>query len=137
MKKLLIILFLFTTVRNIDAQVAVIANKSVPLETISGSKLLDIYSGDIKWWDNGDPVIIFDLAKKTKIKSEFYKHLGKSTARMKSIWLKNMLSGEGEPPKALESEEEMLKNVAATIGAIGFISMEKIASDVKVLALVE
>ena len=137
MKKILILLLLCFVVANSKAQVAVIANKSVPLENISETKLLDIYSGDIKWWDNGDPVVVFDLAKKTEVKSEFYNFLGKSTSRMKSIWLKKMLSGEGEPPEALKSEDEMLKIVGETIGAIGFISKNKVVPEVKVLVLVE
>jgi len=53
MKKSLILLFLVINIV-CYAQVAVIANKSVPLETITETKLLDIYSGDIKWWENGD-----------------------------------------------------------------------------------
>jgi ABC-type phosphate transport system substrate-binding protein len=137
MKKILILLLLCFVVANSKAQVAVIANKSVPLESISETKLLDIYSGEIKWWDNGDPVVVFDLAEKTEVKSEFYNFIGKSTSRMKSIWLKKMLSGEGEPPEALKSEDEMLKFVVETIGAIGFISINKVVPEVKVLALVE
>ena len=130
-------MFLFFAVINSNAQVAVIANKSVPLEEISESELLDIYSGDIRWWENGDPVVVFDLEQKTEVKSEFYNFLGKSTSRMKSIWLKKMLSGEGEPPEALKSEEEMLKIVSETVGAIGFISRNRVLPEVKVLALVK
>jgi len=137
MKKFLTILFLCFIISNSSAQVAVIANNSVPIETISEAKLLDIYSGDIRWWDNGDPVIVFDLEQKTNVKYDFYNFLGKSTSRMKSIWLKKMLSGEGEPPEALKSEEEMLKIVGETIGAIGFISKDKVVPEVKVLTLVE
>ena len=48
-----------------------------------------------------------------------------------------MLSGEGEPPEALKSEEDMLKIVGETRGAIGFISRSKVVPEVKVLALVE
>ena len=137
MKKLFLILCLCFIVVNSNAQVAVIAHKSVPLDKISETILLDIYSGDIKWWDNGDPVIVFDLSEKTEVKSAFYNYLGKSTSRMKSIWLKKMLSGEGEPPEALNSEDEMLKIVGETVGAIGFISKNKVVSEVKVLVLVE
>jgi ABC-type phosphate transport system substrate-binding protein len=134
-KLLFIIIFLFAA--HTIAQVAVIANRSVPKDKISESELLDIYVGDIKWWDNGDPVIVHDLATKENIKSKFYNFLGKSSVRMKSIWLKNMLSGEGDPPKALNSEEEMLKSIIETVGAIGFISKDKVVPEVKVLALVE
>ena len=136
MKRLLFI-FIFVFTPYAIAQVAVIANKSVPKDKISEAELLDIYIGDIKWWDNGDPVIVHDLATKDKIKSIFYNFIGKSSVRMKSIWLKNMLSGEGDPPRALNSEEEMLKSIIETVGAIGFISKDKVVPEVKVLALVE
>jgi ABC-type phosphate transport system substrate-binding protein len=48
-----------------------------------------------------------------------------------------MLSGEGDPPPALNSEEEMLKKVEKTKGAIGFVSYELVNSKVKVLAILE
>ena len=137
MKKILAIIFLCLIVTNSNAQIAVIANKSIPLEKISKTKLLDIYSGDIKWWDNGDPVVVFDIKPKIEIKSAFYNYLGKSTARMKSIWLKKMLSGEGDPPEALKSEEEIKRRVGETVGAIGFISKNKVTTEVKVLAIIE
>ncbi len=120
-----------------QSQVAVIANKAVPINEIKKTELLDFYTGDTKKWDNQIPVIVFDLKLKSAVKDTFYNFLGKSPSRMKSIWLKKMLSGEGEPPKALESEEDMLKKVAETSGAIGFVSKEKINGEVKTLLIIE
>lgn len=48
-----------------------------------------------------------------------------------------MLSGEGNPPEALESEDKMLEKVSTTPGSIGFISQTKTNNDVKVLAVIE
>ncbi len=56
---------------------------------------------------------------------------------MKSIWLRNMLSGEGDPPEALKSEEEMLQKIAATPGAIGFLSHTKVDNNVKTLIVIK
>lgn len=120
-----------------QAQVAIIANKAVPINEIKKTELLDFYTGDIKKWDNQIPVIVFDLKLKSAVKDTFYNFLGKSPSRMKSIWLKKMLSGEGEPPKALESEEDMLKRVAETLGAIGFVNKAKINGEVKTLLIIE
>ena len=55
---------------------------------------------------------------------------------MKSIWLKKMLSGEGDPPEALKSESEVLQKVSSTPGAIGFVSEANISDDVKVLTVI-
>jgi ABC-type phosphate transport system substrate-binding protein len=120
-----------------SAQVAVIAHKSVPEDKISKEILLDFYTGDIRQWSNKEPVVVFDLKPKGDVKDIFYDYLGKSTSRIKSIWMKNMLSGEGNPPEALESEEKMVEKVAATPGAIGFVSQSKVNAEVKVMEVIE
>ncbi len=56
---------------------------------------------------------------------------------MKSIWLKKLLMGEGDPPEALPSEEEVLKKVAATPGAIGFVGKAPTIPEVKMIVIVE
>lgn len=120
-----------------NAQVAVIANKSIKTDKISKSKLLDCYTGDILKWDDGQKVVVFDLKLKSEIKEIFYKYLGKSTSKMKSIWMKKMLSGEGDPPPALNSVSEMLKKIEETKGAIGFVNYDSVSAKVKVIAIIE
>lgn len=120
-----------------SAQVAVIANKSVPEDTIRKTQLLDFYTGDIKKWDDKTPVVVFDLKPNSEAKKTFYEFLGKNPARMKSIWLKKLLSGEGDPPQSLNTEEEILKKVAATPGGLGFVSSSKVSKDVKTLCIIE
>lgn len=137
MKIIMIVLSLILSVTNLFAQVAVIANKSVPEDILSSSKILDFYSKEIRVWNNGESVTVFDLKPKNEVKKTFYNYLGISISRIKSIWLKNMLSGEGDPPKALESEEEMIQKVVETKGSIGYISAEKVNDQLKTLVIIE
>ena len=119
MKNLYCILFLLSLLASSAfGQVAVIANPSVPVDTITNNELLDFYTRDIRFWNNKKPVIVFDLKARGEVKEIFYDFLGKSTSRMKSIWMKKMLSGEGDPPEALDSETDMLKKVSSTPGSI-------------------
>ena len=119
-------------------QVAVIAHKSVPVDTITNLKLLEIYSGELRVWSNGERIALFDLQLKGETRTAFYKIRGKSASRMKSIWLVNMLSGEGDPPGKTKSEEEMLEKIAAAPGAIGFVSSQAdLGEDVKTLFITE
>ena len=130
--------FLLIFIINIsNAQVAVIANKSVQAEKISKTELLDFYTGDVKEWEDEQRVYVFDLKIKSETRKNFYAYLGKSSSRMKSIWMKNLLSGNGEPPPALDSEAEMLEKIENTKGAIGFINYEKVNDKVKVLTIIE
>ena len=104
---------------------------------MTSSQLLDFYSGEKRVWKDGSAVTVFDLKPKLEFKDNFYKVLGKSSSRMKSIWMINMLSGEGDPPESLKTEEEMLKKVAETEGAIGFVRKSIVNGSVKVLTVIK
>ena len=120
-----------------SAEVAVIAHPSVPVQQISKSQLLDLYTGDVKEWKNGEPVIIVDLKPRSDVKEAFYDYLGKSSSRMKSIWMRNMLTGEGTPPESLESQAEILERVKNTPGAIGYVNRELVADGVITLRIIQ
>ena len=119
------------------AEVAVIANPDVPVETLSRDKLYEFYTGESRHWEDDVPVVVFDLKPRNEVKQVFYKFLGKSPSRMKSVWMKRMLAGEGKPPEALESEAEVAARVAATPGALGFVSPGHAGEKVKVLILLD
>jgi len=120
----------------LSAEVAVIVHPSVPVREINRTQLLDLYSGDVKEWRNGAPIIVLDLKPKSGIKDAFYSYLGKSSSRMKSIWMKNLLSGEGDPPQAQASETEILQKVASTPGAIGYIDRSLVTDAVVEIVII-
>ena len=119
-----------------SGEVAVIAHPSVPVNQISRSQLIDIYVGDVREWDNGEPVVLMDLKPKSGVKDAFYDFIGKSSSRVKSIWMRHMLTGEAEPPEALESQKEILDIVTATPGAIGYVDREVVTGNVVTLAVI-
>ena len=119
------------------SQVAIIANKSVTIDSIEQPELMDYYSRDLKFWKNGEPIILFDLKQKNEVREAFYNFLGKSSSRMKSIWMKKMLLGEGDPPEPMATETAMLKKIIATPGSIGFISADLVTDEVKILKLIK
>jgi len=133
-----ILLFLLIAIFNpIFGQVAIIAHPDVPVDSLSKNNLLDLYTGDLRKWDNNQPIIAYDLKPKLDIRNEFFRLLGKTSSRMKSIWLKKMLAGEGDPPAALDSETSILQKIAKTPGAIGFVSRNIVNNSVKEIVLKE
>ena len=130
----ILLIVLFCWVSHVDAQVAVIAHMDVPAESISKDQLLDFYAQDVLSWPSSNlEVIVCDLRLKSEVKDDFYDYLGKSSSRMRSIWLKRKLAGEGDPPVFFQTEEELIEHVANTPGAIGFVHPSKVTSNVKVL----
>ncbi|MFO7445547.1 MAG: substrate-binding domain-containing protein [Ignavibacteriaceae bacterium] len=115
------------------AQVAIIANKSVSDGSVSVSKLTDIYSLRAKAWSNGNAIILFTHKSDNASTGKFFSAIGKSSADMKKVWMKLQLTGEGQAPEALGSDDEVLNKVASTPGAIGFVDAGKVNDKVKVL----
>lgn len=120
------------------AQVAVIAHQDVPVDSLAKLQLLDYYTGDRLFWESGLEVVVFDLKSRGPVRDAFYDYLGKTSSRMRSIWLKRKLSGEGDPPESFETEAAVLERVASTPGAIGFVQKANVSGDaVKILVEIE
>ena len=129
-----VILFIvLTLINNGSGQVAIIANMSVPVDTLKKSELLDLYIGDVQNWGDEVPVITLELDHENDVRKSFYSFLDRRPSWMKSIWLKKMLSGEGDPPLFMNSMEAILKKVTSTPGAIGYIHRADVTKDVKIL----
>lgn len=118
-----------------SGQISVIAHDSVPVDSLNKKELLQLFSGDRDYWDDDLPVVIMDLSVNGAIRDSFYSFLGKTSSRMRSIWLKRKLTGEGDLPLSIDSEEELLLKVASTQGAIGFVSADiaKNTAEIKIL----
>ena len=80
MKKLTVctlsILAIAATAPASSGDVAVIAHPSVPVRQISRAELLDLYTGDVKEWRNGESIVVLDLKPKSVTKDAFYDYLG-------------------------------------------------------------
>ena len=118
---------------SVYTQVAVIANKSVPENSITSSKLEDIYTLRAKTWSDGKAIVPFTIKSETEIVDKFFSAIGKSNSEIKKIWMKIQLTGEGQAPEGLGSEDDVLNKVASTPGAIGFVDAKKVNGNVKVL----
>ena len=134
----LVMLALTAGATTASAQVAVIAHRDVPADSISKTDLLDFYTGDVQAWPDDHAVVVFDLKTRGPVRDAFYEYLGKTSSRMRSLWLKRKLSGEGDPPESFETETALLEQVARTPGAIGFVQKANVSGDgVKILAEIE
>jgi len=133
MKYLLLMLLTFALFAgSANAQIAVIANKGVDLAITSNTQAADVFTLETQKSKNGVALVVFDL-KAGEAKEKLYATIGKTSTELKKIWMKAQLSGEGKAPESLADEDAMLAKVAATPGAVGYVSQAKANGDVKVL----
>jgi len=132
---LLLFIHLLCQVENSNAQVAIIVNKSVPINSLKASTIADIYMLDTQKWSDGQKIILVDLKSKSPIQRSFYDFIGEKPYELRKIWIRAQLTGEGKAPITVDSEDDLLKKVATTTGAIGYISLSKVTDAVKVISL--
>jgi len=118
------------------SQAVVIVHKSVPLESASAAEIADIYQLKVRSWEDDSRITVFNLKTDGKLKNAFYAFIKQNPLNLRKLWLRLQLTGEATPPKSTDTEDAMVKKVASTPGAIGFVSKEKINDDVKVIAVI-
>lgn len=118
-----------------SSDVLVIANNSVAQADISAKDLGNIFLGKKKSWDGGGKIVPVTLQSGPTHESFMKAYAKKSASQFSTFWKQAIFTGQGIPPKSLNSEEEIVKFVAENAGAIGYISASTAHDGVKVLAV--
>jgi ABC-type phosphate transport system substrate-binding protein len=135
-RTMILLLVLIALISAGQAQVVVIANRSVPVSSIDTETLVDIYMLAHTKWQNDVPIRVFALKKGSQSMEQFYAHIGMTILALNKQWLRIQLTGEGRAPLVL-GDDEIVSRVAATPGAIGFVDHSRVTGDVKVLWEIE
>jgi len=101
----------------------VIVNRGNPISEISKKELKRIYKMKKTVWDAGGSIQPVNLREDDAVRGEFSQSvLGKSSREMEAFYLKRALSGKGQPPKYLVTEQDVISFVSSNTGAIGYVS---------------
>jgi ABC-type phosphate transport system substrate-binding protein len=119
------------------AQLAVIAHSSAQAPSLTRAQVTDIYTLSQTAWPDGTPVVVVDLRKPSPAKERFYAAIDKDPSDLRKEWMRAILTGKAKAPEGVDTESEMLKMVATTPGAIGYLRATAVTSEVKVLLRLE
>jgi ABC-type phosphate transport system substrate-binding protein len=120
-----------------SAQIAVIVNKSNPISNITPGSLKEIYLLSNVRWSDGESIVVFDHREKS-VQQKFYNFIDvMDILSVKKQWLRYQLSGEGNAPETVDDDYGMIKKVASTPGAIGYVGVLEVNDDVKVIATIK
>ena len=101
----------------------VILHPSNPVASVDRKFLVDVFLGKTTRWSNEQPVRPVDLPTNSATRERFSNEaLGRSVSAVKAYWLQVIFSGHGVPPPELDSDEQVVRFVARTVGAIGYVS---------------
>jgi ABC-type phosphate transport system substrate-binding protein len=110
--------------------VVVIANKSVPLESISAEALKDIFTGRTMYWPGGQSVVIAVLDSTDAALSEAS---GMDAGQFRTFWQRLVFSGRGQQPRKAKDAAALVALVASTRGAIALVPADAELQGVKKL----
>lgn len=112
----------------------VIVNPSVTQPTIQKNVLRAIMGMRLRTWPDGAPVTVYVLPDDHPLHASFCKKvLNVFPHQMRRAWDRLVFSGTGQSPKEVKSEDELIKKVASTPGAIGYVKGDKTYDGVRVL----
>jgi ABC-type phosphate transport system substrate-binding protein len=116
-----------------QADVAVIVHPS-NAASIDEEQISKIFLGQTKTFSGGAEATPVDI-KDSPVREDFgNKILKKNPSQLKALWARQIFTGGAKPPRELGSDEDVLKFVASTPGAIGYVDAAKANASVKVVA---
>lgn len=120
---------------HLHAEVAVIVHPSNS-SALTKNDVNRIFVGKMKAFPGGGKAEPVNQVEGTAATDTFNSSiLNKSSSQLKAYWSKLVFTGKGNPPKALNSDADVIAYVAANPDAIGYISSGAAANGVKVITL--
>jgi len=101
-----------------------IVNASNPVASLTKDQAAKLFYKKQRAWPSGDAVVPVDLAEQSPVRKSFsMRVLGKDASAMRGYWQQMIFTGKGVPPLEKGTDAEVLAYVAATPGAIGYVSL--------------
>jgi ABC-type phosphate transport system substrate-binding protein len=114
--------------------VVIIQKGSVPSTPVSRYVLAAIFGMRLTSWPDGTATKVFVLPDDNRVHSQFCKQvLHVFPHQLRTAWDRLVYSGTGQSPEIVGSEKEMKARVAATPGAIGYLTKETLDDSVAIL----
>jgi ABC-type phosphate transport system substrate-binding protein len=116
--------------------VMVVANVGVSVSEINAVQLREIFTGVRSRFKDGSRAIPVVLKGGPAHEVFLHHYIGQDPDEFRTLWRKAVFTGQGAMLKEFPSETALLEYVAATPGAIGYVSRVTTKVTVKVLAVV-
>jgi hypothetical protein len=99
----------------------IITNDVLPAP--SKQEVVRAFTGKLKRWDAGDIVVVFVLPRTHAATRQFvYETLGITPSAFEDVVKEAQANQQRVQMRMLETENQMLRNVAFTIGSIGYVN---------------
>ena len=121
----------------IAPKILIIAHLDVNQVEITPKEIKAIFLGNQTRWADEESVTFF-LLKEGKTHDQFLqKYIEKTPSQFDRYWKQLLFTGKGKMPKRFKTELELMRYVAKTKGAVGYISSTTQIENVKKIIIKE
>ncbi len=133
-RSIFLLLIMAVCAANTQAEIAIIANKSVSIVSITEAQAAAIFLSQLDVLEDGTQLIPVDQKDDQETRSMFYaKVIKQGAAQLNAYWSRKVFSGEGQPPKKVADDAVVLALVRANPNVIGYVDAAAVNNSVKVL----
>lgn len=116
------------------AELVVIVAAESSVTHLSREEVINIFMGRYRKLPDGRLAQPLDIGGEAPERRDFYKKLlDKSLAEINAYWARLIFSGRTTPPRAVNSQDEVLERVARDSSAIGYVERISLNSRVRVV----
>ena len=116
------------------AELVVVVNKLNPIDNLSLTNVVDIYTGRYMAFPNGISAEPVDLPNESGDKENFYlQSTGLSLAKINSYWARLKFTGRYLPPIQLDTAEIAINYVQRNPNAVAYVDERFVTNKVKVV----
>ena len=135
MKKIIVcLMFTFAIGYCLAGDVIIVANKASGLPPLTSDDVTKIFMGQ-KTSSGATKLLPATLSGGTTHAAFLSTYIRKTPMQYNTYWKNAVFTGQGLPPKVFNSEEELLRFIENTKGAIGYISAGTPHAGVAVVAI--
>ena len=130
-------IYIFCSINLYANNLVVIVSKDSKINSITKKELSKIFLAKTRTFFNEEMAIRVENTNRS-YQSEFYKSVcNKNDKQLKKYWAKMIFTGRGQPPKKIESINELLLFIKNNKNAISYIPIEYINNDVKIIMRID
>lgn len=114
----------------------IIVNEMNPITSIDRKTLADVFLKKVTRWGDGEVIRPVDLRPESAARAAFTEEvLRRTVVAVKSYWQQLVFSGRDVPPPEVDSDEQVIKLVLRSPGAVGYVSGDAHLEHVKPISV--
>jgi ABC-type phosphate transport system substrate-binding protein len=119
-----------------EAPLFLVANPDVATRWLNRDTTRAIFAMRQRTWPDGQAVRVYVLNNSDPVHARFTKEkLAVYPHQLQLAWDRMVFSGTGQAPNRVADQAEMLKHVATTPGAIGYLEREYLDDSIQVISM--